>query len=385
MDLSALRIGITCYPTVGGSGIIATEVGLALAARGHQVHFIASAMPMRLGPAPNVWFHEVGALDYPLYDRSPYTLALTSKMVEVCRAESLDLLHVHYAIPHATSAYLARQILGARAPRVVTTLHGTDSTLVGRDPSFLPITRFSILQSDGITVPSSYLQRATHENLDIPAEVPIEVIPNFVDAEHFVPARPRPDVAHLFAGRAGRPHVIAHGSNFRPLKRVGDVVRVFAEVRRVVDAVLVLVGDGPDRPRVEALARELGVAVDVAFLGEQRDFVEVLQAADVFLLPSEVESFGLAALEALACGVPVVATSAGGVPEVVSDGEWGFLHAVGDLGAMAASVRRLCEDPLLWERMSRAARARVEAVWRPGPMVDRYEAFYRRIISPSTR
>jgi N-acetyl-alpha-D-glucosaminyl L-malate synthase BshA len=384
MDLTALGIGITCYPTVGGSGIIATEIGLALAARGHRVHFIASAMPMRLGRAHNVWFHEVGALHYPLFDRSPYTLTLTSKMVEVCRAESLDVLHVHYAIPHATSAYLARQILGARAPRVITTLHGTDSTLVGRDPLFLPITRFSILQSDGITVPSAYLRRATRENLDIPDEVPIEVIPNFVDAERFAPARPRPELAHLFPGR-GRPHVIVHGSNFRPLKRVDDVVRVFAEARRAVDAVLVLVGDGPERPRVEALVRELNLGGDVAFLGEQLDFVRVLQAADVFVLPSEVESFGLAALEALACGVPVVATNGGGVPEVVSDGEFGFLHPMGDVAAMAASVVRLCEDPVLWERMSRAARARVEAAWQPGPMVDRYEAFYRRIISPSTR
>ncbi|HEX2571935.1 MAG TPA: N-acetyl-alpha-D-glucosaminyl L-malate synthase BshA [Polyangia bacterium] len=385
-----LHIGITCYPTFGGSGIIATEIGLGLAERGHRVHFIAYDVPSRLDRfVENVFFHEVEVRDYPLFDHSPYPLALASKMVEVSTYATLDLLHVHYAIPHATSAYLARQILGSRSPRIITTLHGTDITLVGSDPSFLPITRFSIEQSDGLTVPSHYLRRATYENLGVSPDVPIEVIPNFVDTDKYRPLVPRRkgELRHLFDrvaadwdDPAAAPPILIHNSNFRPLKRVDDVVRILAEVRRAVPALLILVGDGPERSRVESLARELGLTSAVCFLGKQLNFVEVLQCSDVFLLPSETESFGLAALEALACGVPVVASRVGGVPEVVSEGETGFLCDVGDVRAMAAAVLRLVQEPAVHARMAETARVRVEAEWRREPMVTRYEEYYRKIL-----
>lgn len=391
-----LHIGITCYPTFGGSGIIATEIGLGLAERGHRVHFIAYDVPSRLDRfVENVFFHEVEIRDYPLFGHSAYPLALASKMVEVSTYATLDLLHVHYAIPHATSAYLARQILGSRSPRIVTTLHGTDITLVGSDPSFLPITRFSIEQSDGLTAPSRYLRRATYENLGVSPEVPIEVIPNFVDTDKYRPLahKRKGELRHLFNlfdrvdriaadwdDPAAAPPVLIHNSNFRPLKRVDDVVRILAEVRRTVPALLILVGDGPERSRVESLVRELGLTGVVCFLGKQLNFLEVLQSSDVFLLPSETESFGLAALEALACGVPVVASRVGGVPEVVAEGKTGFLCDVGDVRGMAAAVVRLVREPALHAHMAEAARVRVEAEWRRDPMVTRYEAYYRKIL-----
>jgi N-acetyl-alpha-D-glucosaminyl L-malate synthase BshA len=386
----ALHIGITCYPTFGGSGIIATEIGLGLAERGHRVHFIAYDVPSRLDRfVENVFFHEVEIRDYPLFGHSPYPLALASKMVEVSTYATLDLLHVHYAIPHATSAYLARQILGSRSPCIVTTLHGTDITLVGSDPSFLPITRFSIEQSDGLTAPSRYLRRATYENLGVSPEVPIEVIPNFVDTDKYRPLahKRKGELRHLFDrvaadwdDPAAAPPILIHNSNFRPLKRVDDVVRILAEVRRTVPALLILVGDGPERSRVESLVRELGLTGAVCFLGKQLNFLEVLQNSDVFLLPSETESFGLAALEALACGVPVVASRVGGVPEVVAEGETGFLCEVGDVRAMAAAVARLVREPAVHARMAETARVRVEGEWRRDPMVTRYEAYYRKIL-----
>lgn len=376
-----MRIGITCFPTFGGSGIIATEIGLALGRRGHEVHFICADVPRRYdGLAERVYFHEVEARDYPLFDQSPYTLALTSKMVEVARQHRLELLHVHYAIPHAASAYLARQILasdpapGTRAPRIVTTLHGTDITIVGSDPSFLPITRFAIEQSDAVTVPSHDLRRATYERLGVAAATEIEVVPNFVDTDRFVPPPRR-------APTPGRPRVLVHNSNFRPLKRVDDVVRIFGAARQRLPCQLVLIGDGPERPRVEALVHELGLAADVRFLGEQLHFVPFLQDADVFLLPSETESFGLAALEALSCGVPVVASRAGGLPEVISDGETGLLAPVGDVAAMAAAVVKIVSDDALQARMGAAARAAALARFRREPMIDRYEACYRRVLA----
>jgi N-acetyl-alpha-D-glucosaminyl L-malate synthase BshA len=368
-----VNIGITCFPTFGGSGIVATEIGLAMARRGHRVHFICAEVPWRFDAfVENVRFHEVEARSYPLFDASPYTLALTSKMVEVATWEKLDLLHVHYAIPHAASAYLARQILGEAAPRIVTTLHGTDITVVGNDPSFLPITRFAIDRSDAVTVPSEALRRATWENLGL--DTPIEVIPNFIDTDLYKPA-PRP---------AG-PRLLAHSSNFRPVKRVDDVVRIFAAVQQKIPCELALIGDGPERSRVERLVHDLGLAARVRFYGKQLRFVEVLQAADVFLLPSEVESFGLAALEALACGVPVVATRQGGVPEVVGDGECGFLAPVGDVEGMAAATLRLLGDEALHRRMAAAARATAEAHFPLRPIIDRWEACYRRVMATSTR
>ena len=367
-----IAIGITCYHTFGGSGIIATEIGLELARRGHRIHFICAEPPARLpDDADHVAFHEVTIREYPLLLEGQYPLALASRMVEVAEREKLDLWHVHYALPHATSAYLARQILGARSPRVVTTLHGTDITLVGNDPSYLPITRLSIEQSDGVTAPSQYLARATVENFGITR--PIEVIPNFIDTELFAPA----------PHREGTTPLIVHSSNFRPLKRLDDVIEIFARVRAKGPARLALIGDGPERPRIEAEVRARGLHADVRFLGEQLDFVATLQAADVFLLPSETESFGLAALEALSCGVPVVASRVGGVPEVVREGEDGFLLPVGDVVAMAAAVRRILDDGALHRRLATTARAGAVERFSRAPMVTRYEKFYERVLRSS--
>lgn len=366
-----MNIGITCYPTFGGSGIIATEIGLELARRGHRIHFICSDVPWRFDRhAGNVFLHEVEARDYPLFEHSPYVLALASKMVEVATFHGLDLLHVHYAIPHATAAHLAREILGARAPRLITTLHGTDITVVGNDHSFLPITRFSIERSDGVTAPSRYLAQATRENLALP-ELPVEVIANFVDTSLYTP-------------RSGpRARRIVHNSNFRPVKRVVDVVAVFAEVCRTRACELTLIGDGPERSRVERMVHDLGLAHAVTFLGKRRDFVQELQESRVFLQPSETESFGLAALEAMSCGVPVVASRVGGVPEVVLDGETGVLCEVGDVASMARAVGRLLDDDAEHARQSANARRRAVDCFALRPAVDAYEAYYRKITSSS--
>lgn len=366
-----LRIGITCFPTFGGSGIIATELGLALARRGHSVHVVSSETPWRLdGYVENLFFHEVEAHEYPLFGHDNYVLALASKMVDVASRAGLDLLHVHYAIPHAAAGFLAREILGAGAPRLITTLHGTDITVVGQDRSFLPVTRFSIERSDAVTVPSRFLREATYEQLGVDRAVPIEVIPNFVDTELYRPAdAPR-----------RHPPVIVHTSNFRPVKRVDDVVRVFGIVRRSRECELVLIGDGPERSNVERLARELGVEGSVTFLGKQHAFVKVLQGARAFLLPSATESFGLAALEALSCGVPVVASRVGGLPEVVTEGENGFLAALGDTAGLADAVGCLIDDDALHARMSAQARALAVERFRATPMIDRYEAYYRKVL-----
>jgi N-acetyl-alpha-D-glucosaminyl L-malate synthase BshA len=373
----SLKIGITCFPSFGGSGIIATEIGLSLARRGNRVHFICADVPWRFDQfVDNVFFHEVEARDYPLFDQSPYALALTSKMVEVATWEKLDVLHVHYAIPHAVSAYLARQILGQRAPRVITTLHGTDITVVGCDPSFLPVTRFAIEQSDGVTVPSHDLRRSTYTQLGVDEKTAIEVIPNFVDSEVFAPiARP-----------ADRPPTLVHNSNFRPLKRLDDVVNVFAAVHRALPSCeLVFIGDGPERSRIERLVHDRGLGARVRFFGKQLHVASILQKSDLFLLTSETESFGLAALEALSCGVPVVASRVGGLSEVISDGENGFLTPLGDLPAMAERVVQVLSDPALHARMSAAARATAVEKFPREPMVTRYEDYYRRVISTSTR
>jgi L-malate glycosyltransferase len=367
-----LRIGIVCYPTFGGSGIIATEIGLELARRGNAVHFICSDAPWRLDRyVERVFLHEVEPPEYPLFvGDSQYVLALTSKLVEVATREKLDLLHVHYAIPHAAAGYLACQILGPDAPKLITTLHGTDVTVVGDDASFLPVTRFSIEKSNGVTTPSRWLREKTHEQLGLDRRVEIDVIPNFVDTDAYAPA---PDVKR-------RPLVV-HNSNFRALKRVEDVIRVFAEVRRGRACELMLIGDGPDRSRVEALVRELGLGNSVTFLGKQLSFVEVLRTARAFLLPSTTESFGLAALEAMSCGVPVVASRVGGLPEVVADGEAGFLASVGDVAAMARHVAELLDDDETLRRMSARARAIAVEKFRMQPAIDQYEAYYRRVLA----
>jgi N-acetyl-alpha-D-glucosaminyl L-malate synthase BshA len=365
-----LRIGITCFPSIGGSGVIATEVGLELARRGHAVHFISSGSPWRLGsPAANVTLHEVAPRGYPLFEQGEYTLALTSRLVDVAKAERLDLFHMHYALPHAAAGFLAQQILGAGAPRMVTTLHGTDVTLVGSDPSYLPVTRFAIERSEAVTVPSTYLRGATYAELGVDPAKPIEVISNFVDTEAYAP--PASPV---------RSPVLVHSSNFRPLKRVLDVVAVFALLRRQRPCTLVLTGDGPDRPAVEQRVRQLGLAESVTFLGPQARIAPVLRQARVFLLPSESESFGLAALEAMSCGVPVVGSRVGGLPEVVEDGASGFLLPVGDIAGMAEAARGLLDRDDHHDRFSQRARAIAVERFSRSPQVDRYEACYRRAL-----
>jgi N-acetyl-alpha-D-glucosaminyl L-malate synthase BshA len=353
---------------------------MALGRRGHRVYFLSDKPPARLDPAcPNVTYHGVEPLDYPLLAERSYALALTAKMIEVARAQKLDLFHLHYAIPHAVSAFLARQVLGASSPKIVTTLHGTDVSMVGADPKFQPLTQFVVRQSDAITVPSQWLAEAAYQDLGLPRDVAIEVIPNFVDIDKFCPPDERPKSAAA-AGAAMRPRVLTHVSNFRPLKRLDDVVRIFAAVRAEIPSRLDLVGEGPERSRIEALVKSLGLTDHVRFGGERGDLVEILQGSDVFLLPSETESFGLAALEAMACGVPVVASDVGGVSEVVTDGETGFLAAVGDVAGMAGHVRRLLSDETLRRRISQAARHRAETCFQLAPALDRYEAVYWRVL-----
>jgi N-acetyl-alpha-D-glucosaminyl L-malate synthase BshA len=378
-----LNVAITCFPTFGGSGMVATEIGLAMADRGHRVHFIARDLPVRLhGTNRKVVFHEVTESDYPaLQQSSTYPIALASKMIEVASYERLDILHVHYAVPHATAAWMAREVLGPRAPRVVTTLHGTDTTLVGIDPSYLPITRFSILRSDAVTVPSAYLRRATWRGFDIPESVPIDVIANFADTARYAPVRDRACLRALFPDLREDEPVLIHVSNFRPVKRIADVVSIFTGVHRRRPCRLVMVGDGPERSPAERMLREQGLEGRVAFLGKQDRFEELVAASDVFLLPSEQESFGLAALEALSCGIPVVASDLGGIPELVTHGETGFLAPLGDVPAMVRHVLTLVEDTERWRGFSQRARARVLEHFQMEPAIDRYEALYRRLLT----
>jgi N-acetyl-alpha-D-glucosaminyl L-malate synthase BshA len=354
-----------------------------MAERGHRVHFIARDLPVRLhGTHPQILFHEVTESDYPALQHSgTYPLALASKMIEVASYEPLDILHVHYAVPHATAAWMAREVLGPKAPRVVTTLHGTDTTLIGTDPSYLPITRFSILRSDAVTVPSAFLRQATWEGFGIPESFPIEVIANFVDTVRYAPVRDRACLRPLFPDLAETEPVLIHVSNFRPVKRIGDVVATFAEVHRQRPSRLLMIGDGPERSPAERKLRELGLEGRVAFLGKQEHFVELLAASDVFLLPSEQESFGLAALEALSCGVPVVATAIGGIPELVEVGETGLLSPLGDVELMARHVLSLVSDRNRWAAFSRRARERVVERFQLTPAIDRYEALYRRLVA----
>ncbi len=378
-----LKIGISCYPTYGGSGVIATEIGMGMARRGHKVHFICYEVPGRLNRfSENIFFHEVVIRDYPLFEYPNYDLALASKMVEVCTYEKLDLLHVHYAVPHATSAYLAKQGLGEIAPKSITTLHGTDITLVGNERSYLPITRFSILQSDGVTAPSLFLRQATYDKLNIPTSVQIEVIPNFVDTERFKPKQANSPCAleRCFGSSAGRP-TLTHVSNFRPVKRILDVIKVFAEVNKKIPAHLVLAGDGPERSRAEELVRELGIAPDVCFLGKQELIEDILQASSVFLLPSQNESFGLAALEALSCGVPVVGSRAEGIPELIKHGDVGFLSDVGDASDMAQNTIRLLSDRNLYTSMSQAARNLALSKFNIDKIITDYERYYFEVLS----
>ncbi len=369
-----MKIGITCYPTYGGSGIVATELGSELANRGHDVHFITYANPIRLDPEqPRIHYHEVEVSNYPLFQFQPYCLALASCMAEVASLYSLDLLHVHYAIPHSISALLARSMMaGQRRLPFVTTLHGTDITLVGADRSYFPITKFSIEESDGVTAVSEDLRARTVEVFGIRKE--IRVIHNFVNCEMYRPARHgRPENPYSPPGEK----VLMHISNFRPVKRVQDCIHILESVRKDAPAHLLMVGDGPERGPAESLARELGLERHVTFLGKQNHIERLLPLADVLLLPSQLESFGLAALEAMACGVPSVATRVGGVPELITDGRDGYLEAVGDISAQAARVAALLTDPALHARMSDAARSNAVTRFCSSLVIPEYERYYQ--------
>jgi L-malate glycosyltransferase len=374
-----MKIGITGYPVYGGSGVVATELGLQLARRGHEIHFITYAQPFRLPYfVENVFFHEVKVPAYPLFEYPPYSLALSVAMHATTVRHELDLLHVHYAVPHATSAWLAKEMLGRDDFPILTTLHGTDITLVGRDPSYETVTRFSLQRSDGLTAVSEYLRRETIDRFQVPPEQ-IRVIPNFVDLEEYRPGTDDDRCHRRHLAPAGE-RVLMHISNFRPVKRVADVVRIFARVARRLPARLVLIGDGPDRVLAEQAAEEERVADRVLFLGKQESVAELLACADLFLLPSALEAFGLVALEAMACGVPVVATNVGGIPEVVPHGAGGYLADVGALDEMAEAAWALLADPDRHAEAGRAARTAAEryAVERVVPL---YEAHYREVLN----
>lgn len=379
-----MKIGITCYPTYGGSGIVATELGKALAEKGHTVHFISYSMPFRLHTfSENIFYHEVEVNSYPLFEFPPYSISLASKMAEVMCYEELDLMHVHYAIPHAISAFLAREIQRDRADiirqckeaKVITTLHGTDITLVGMDPSLSGAVRLGINQSDGVTAVSNYLKQKTLE--DFQPKKNIEIIPNFVDTNEFK----RKDCPQFRAAFA-KPNekVLIHISNFRPVKRVRDVIQAFSRVHRQVPSRLLMVGDGPERAEAEKLSRELGLAEYVRFLGKQEAVVELLSISDVMVMASETESFGLAALEALACSVPVVAYRVGGLPELIKDGDNGYMVPLADIDALAERVLALCSEPALHARMMQCARE-TALRYDTACIVPIYERYYAQILA----
>jgi N-acetyl-alpha-D-glucosaminyl L-malate synthase BshA len=372
-----MKIGITCYPTYGGSGVVATELGLELAARGHEIHFISYAVPVRMTEASaRIHFHEVEVTNYPLFDHPPYALALATMMHNVAVNESLDLLHVHYAIPHSVSAYLARAMLAPRKLPFVTTLHGTDITLVGMDRSYLPITRFSIEESDAVTTISEYLRQVTLKEFEI--KRPVEMIPNFVNCSVFQPAY---DDSRRTEFAPDGEKLLVHLSNFRPVKRVTDVVEVFDLVRQKIPAKLIMIGDGPDRTAAEWQVRRKGLERDAVFLGKQNQVQDLLNCADVLLLPSELESFGLAALEGMACGVPAVCSRVGGVPEVISDGVEGYLVKLGDIKTMAARALDILSNPERREQMGKAARDRALKEFCSTRIIPLYENLYQRVVA----
>jgi N-acetyl-alpha-D-glucosaminyl L-malate synthase BshA len=378
-----MRIGITCYPTYGGSGVVATELGIELAAMGHEVHFISYSQPFRLsGRDDGIFYHEVPVSSYPLFEFPPYDLALASRMAEVAEFCDLDLLHVHYAIPHSVSALLARQMLGAKGRKLpfVTTLHGTDITLVGLDRSYLPITRFSIQESDGVTSISDYLKDKTIEDFGVTRG--IEVIPNFVNCDVYTPIV---DEGARAAARAkfAKPDeaILVHLSNFRPVKRVVDVVKVFALVAKEVPAQLILVGDGPDRSAAEWLAHDLQIQEKVHFLGKQDRVNELLPLADLMIMPSQLESFGLASLEAMACKVPAIATRVGGVPELIEDGFTGLLYPVGKVEDMARGAIGLLRDRNRLEAMRDAARKDAQKRFCATLVVPKYVKYYESVLA----
>jgi N-acetyl-alpha-D-glucosaminyl L-malate synthase BshA len=376
-----MRIGITCYPTYGGSGVVATELGLELARRSHEVHFITYAPPIRLTePQPNIHYHEVDVSNYPLFEYPPYDLALATCMAEVAVNYSLDLLHVHYAIPHSVSAMLARQMLAAGNPPrklpFVTTLHGTDITLVGADRSYLPITRYSIEQSDGVTAISHYLRERTLKEFELKNS--IRVIHNFVNCNTYCRDQHAAERRAEYASKDER--ILVHLSNFRPVKRIADVIEIFDRVQKKLPAKLLLIGDGPERSSAEWLVRRKGIQDKVNFLGKQERVNEMLAVADLMLLPSELESFGLAALEAMACEVPTIASRVGGIPEVIDHGETGMLAEVGDVETMSRYAIDLLSDEAALKAMGRRARAAATGRFCASDIIKQYEEFYRWVL-----
>jgi len=375
-----MKIGIVCYPTFGGSGVVATELGKALAELGHQVHFITYSQPARLDFfSENLFYHEVTVSKYPLFDYPPYELALSSKLVDVITYEKLDVLHVHYAIPHASAAYMAKQILatqGIHIP-VITTLHGTDITLVGKDPTYKPVVTFSINQSDGVTAVSDQLRQDTYQHFNINKE--IQVIHNFVDLRRFN-LKPKDHFKKAIAPNGER--IVVHTSNFRKIKRIPDVIKTFAKILSQIPSRLLLIGDGPERSGAEALCRELNIVNEVRFLGKQEAVEEILSISDLFLMPSEVESFGLSALEAMACHVPTIASNAGGIPEIVQDGITGYMSPIGDIDSMARNAIYILENEERLNQFKQAAflRAKDFDISRIVPL---YESFYHYIIEKS--
>jgi L-malate glycosyltransferase len=372
-----MKVGIVCYPTHGGSGVVASELAIGLAKKGHEMHIISYAPPFRLRTFHrNIFIHEIEVASYPLFKYPPYELGLVTKLVELAEGGHLDLIHAHYAVPHAASAYLARQIFNSARLKTITTLHGTDITLVGADPSFHRVVKFAIEQSDGVTAVSRYLAARTVEEFDIRRE--IRVIPNFVD-----PARPAQNRDQC-SREAFAPHgekILMHASNFRPVKRIGDVVRIFARVREEIPSKLLLVGEGPERLFIQQLVRELKLGADVHFLGEQDQLEPLFFCADLFLLPSEQESFGLTALEAMNCGVPVIGSAVGGMPEVITHGETGYLFPVGDIASMAEQAAALLKDPARLKLFGERARQRAERHFSADDIIPRYEAFYEEILN----
>jgi L-malate glycosyltransferase len=374
-----MKIGINCYPTYGGSGVVATELGKALALQGHQVHFISYAMPHRLSSfVENIYYHEVELSNYPLFEHQLYALALTSKMLEVIEYEELDLLHVHYAIPHAVSGYLTKQILKKTGKdiKLVTTLHGTDITLAGLEPSFLPLVKFSIEESDGVTAVSRFLKEKTITNYHIDKE--IEVIHNFIDTDKYKPQCNEVFKKHIAPNGE---KVLVHVSNFRKVKRVSDTILILEQVKKELPCKLLLVGDGPDRSDCERLARELNLQEDVKFLGKQDNLPEILSASDLFLMPSQSESFGLSALEAMSCGVPVISSSVGGLPELILQNETGYIAEFGDVDRMSKYTIDLLKHDRKRKIFSKNSRNRAIKNFETNLLIPKYIEYYEKILS----
>lgn len=374
-----MKIGITCYPTYGGSGVIATELGKALAHKGHEIHFISYSLPQRLnGFVGNIFFHEVEMSKYPLFENQIYGITLTGKTLEVIEYANLDILHVHYALPHAVSGYLTKQILrkNNRDIKLITTLHGTDITLVGLEPAFLPLVKFSIEESDGVTTVSEYLKQRTIDNYEVEKE--IEVIPNFVDLDEFRPEEVsccRKSIAPFGE------KILVHVSNFRKVKRIKDTIRIVEKLKDEIPIKLLLIGDGPERSDCEKLARDLGLVNEILFMGKQSELKNILSVSDLFLLPSKEESFGLSALEAMSCGVPVISSNIGGIPEVNIHGETGYLSEVGDVDDMANNCKKLLTNEKLLKRFSNNALVRAKVHFDRNIIIPQYEEYYEKILN----